>query len=350
MSWLAASVLLLSGCNVVIQNPANQSTVAVPAVAVRIVLPGLYRAGTFNARLNEADITSQFTVNAQSGTASAGLTLTPGSYVLDIAACWGPIIYFVVAPPWPVNGCSGARASFTVVQPRLVLDPPGLSIAVGQTTTPTIQAIPGPSGALTIALSVSPASTLGAPNSVTVPANSTAPVNISPVEGVGPGVATISASAPGYTAASLNVRVVPFLTALSPPSGLPGTVVAITGGGFLAPLLVQFGAAPITVTPASSTQLSVTVPQPFPPGFAAVTVTSKGQTSAALGFTVTSTPPPTCGSGTTLCNGKCVNLSNDPKNCGSCGATCPASSPKCCGGPGCWFSFGQAPFCYSAPL
>ena len=110
--WAALSILFLSGCNVVIQAPADQSTVTTPAVAVNIGLPGLYQAGTFSARLNEADITSQFTVNAQGTTAVAGLNLTPGSYMLDVAACWGLNIVFVQAPPWPLNGCSSSgRAS-----------------------------------------------------------------------------------------------------------------------------------------------------------------------------------------------------------------------------------------------
>src|SRR6059036_376505 len=115
-AWAALSILFLSGCNVVIQSPADQSTLTPPAVAVNIGLPGLYQAGTFSARLNEADITSQFTVNARSGSAAAGLNLTPGSYMLDVTACWGPSIIFVQAPPWPLNGCSSARASFAVVQ------------------------------------------------------------------------------------------------------------------------------------------------------------------------------------------------------------------------------------------
>lgn len=287
MSWLAASVLLLSGCNVVIRNPADQSTIAAPTVAVNVGLPWLYRPGTFSARLDERDVTSQFTVDAQNGTANASLTVTPGQHVLDIGACWGLNIYFVQQPPWPVQGCSGVRATFTAVQPHLVLGPPGLRVPVSQSGTATVQAVPAPSGALPVTLSSSPLSRLGTPGSATAPANSAAPVNI-PVQGVGSGLATLSASASGYTGASLNVSVPPHLTALSPASGPSGTVVTVTGAGFAAPVTVQFGTTtPITVTPTSSTQLSVTVPQ----GLAAVTtpviVTSNGQTSTPLNFTVT---------------------------------------------------------------
>src|SRR6266849_574757 len=237
--WAALSILFLSGCNVVIQAPADLATVTAPAVAVNIGLPGLYQAGTFSARLNEADITSQFTVNTQSGSAAAGLTLTPGSYMLDVSACWGLNTGFAQAPPWPLNGCSSSRASFAVVQPSLVLGPSGLALPVSQSGTATVQAIPAPGAALAIVLSASPASILLAPSAATVPANSAAPVNI-PVQGVGPGSAAISASATGYTSASLNVSVRPLITQLSPAGGPPGTAVAVTGAGFVAPVSVRF--------------------------------------------------------------------------------------------------------------
>ena len=288
--WAALSILFLSGCNVVIQSPADQSTLAPPAVAVNIGLPGLYRAGTFSARLNEADITSQFTVNAQGTTAVAGLTLNPGSYLLDVTACWGLNIVFVQAPPWPLNGCSSSRASFAVVQPRLALGPSGLALAVSQSGTATVQAIPAPGAALAIVLSASPASILGAPNTATVPANSAAPVNI-PVQGLGPGSAVISASAGGYTSASLNVSVRPLITQLSPANGPPGTTVVVTGAGFVAPVTVRFGTTVAPATPASATSVSVTVPQGLTAGAAPITVMSNAQTSAPVSFTVTSPAP-----------------------------------------------------------
>jgi len=286
----APSIALLSGCNVVIQAPADQSTLTTSAVAVNIALPGLYRTGTFSARLNEADVTSQFTVNAQGGSAVAGLTLTPGPYVLEVAACWGPDIVFVQAPPWPLNGCSSSRASFAVVQPSLALGPSGLALAVSQSGTATVQAIPAPSAALTIVLSASPASALGAPNTAIVPANSAAPVNI-PVQGVGPGSAAISASATGYTSGSLNVSVRPLITQLSPASGSPGTAITVTGAGFVAPVTVRFGTTAVPAAPVSGTQLSVTIPQGLVAGATPITVTSNSQTSAPANFTTTSPAP-----------------------------------------------------------
>ena len=40
-------------------------------------------------------------------------------------------------------------------------------------------------------------------------------------------------------------------------------------------------------------------------------------------------PPPTCTGSQTVCNDTCVDTATDPKNCGGCGKTCPAS---CCKG------------------
>jgi hypothetical protein len=46
-----------------------------------------------------------------------------------------------------------------------------------------------------------------------------------------------------------------------------------------------------------------------------------------------------CAGGTQCCNGKCVNLMNDPYNCGTCAAFCPGPYPYCdygqCGKPPC---------------
>jgi hypothetical protein len=53
--------------------------------------------------------------------------------------------------------------------------------------------------------------------------------------------------------------------------------------------------------------------------------------------------PNGCAGGTTCCGGKCVNLQNDPFNCGSCGSACAASPPYCSG-------VCQAPPCFAPTL
>src|SRR5882724_2531794 len=38
---------------------------------------------------------------------------------------------------------------------------------------------------------------------------------------------------------------------------------------------------------------------------------------------------PACGTARTCCGGKCVNLSNDPTHCGTCGVSCKGATPFC---------------------
>jgi hypothetical protein len=110
--WLAASFIFLSGCTVVIQRFSNDG-------GVLVALPYFYRAGTFSARLNNLDVTSWFTVDAQNGKASAWLFMLPRPQpdVLEVTACWEIDMIFVLPAPWPLHGCSDARATFGVLPP-----------------------------------------------------------------------------------------------------------------------------------------------------------------------------------------------------------------------------------------
>jgi hypothetical protein len=284
--WIAGFLLLLSGCNVVIKNPPDQATVLIPAVAVNVDLPPFYRAGTFGAQLNDADITSQFTVDAQNRTADANLTLIPGQYILDVTACWIININFFLQPPWPTQGCSSARAQFNRVQPSLVLAPSGLTVPVSQINSATVQAIPAPTSNLIVTLSSTPVGKLSAPAYVTVPANSATAINIQ-LQGMAPGSANLNASANGYIGATLNsIAVPPLVTQLSPTSGPVGTAVTATGAGFIAPVTAHFGTTSAPVTLTSATQLSAPVPNGLAAGATQFTVTSGGQTSSSVTFTV----------------------------------------------------------------
>ncbi|MDF1666550.1 MAG: IPT/TIG domain-containing protein, partial [Planctomycetota bacterium] len=85
----------------------------------------------------------------------------------------------------------------------------------------------------------------------------------------------------------------PSLNNLSPNSGLVGATVTINGQNFNntpGNNSVNFGGTVVTPSAASPTQLTVTVPN-LAPGAASVTVTTGGQTSNALSFTVTSPSP-----------------------------------------------------------
>lgn len=273
----AASLLFLSGCNIVVQAPADLSTVAAPAVAVNIGLPGLYRAGTFSARLNEADITSQFTINAQSGTAAAALTLTPGSYVLDVRACWGLNIYFVTAPPWPVNGCSTARGSFTVTALTLT------SIAPTSGQIGTLISLQGTGFANGMTIDIGGQTVTPGSVSPTTSATATIPNNLG-------GTVNVSVRVSGLSSGAQPFRVAPVLTSIAPSTGPVGTGITLTGTGFANGMTAIIGGQTnLPTTVSSATQATTSIPAGLT-GNVNVSVNSAQQTSGARPFAVS--PPP----------------------------------------------------------
>lgn len=85
----------------------------------------------------------------------------------------------------------------------------------------------------------------------------------------------------------------PSISTLNPSSGLVGATVVINGQNFNSTPgnnSVNFGGTLITPSNASPTQLTVTVPN-LPVGPAAVTVTTGGQSSNSVNFTVTAPSP-----------------------------------------------------------
>ena len=288
----ALGILIVSvatGCSVIIVEPKDQSVTVPASVASEITLPGMYKANTFRARLNERDVTSQYTV--ANGKATGTLTgLVAAPYVLDVDACWGLNILFVQQPQWPVSGCSSARASFSIVQPRLTLNLMPTSVTAVGSLQASVQVTPVPATAVNVTVS----SSNTAVASIQPPLTRTVAPNTASagwtVSSVGAGTATIAASAPGYTGDTASVTVKPRLTQLTPSSAAAGTSLTATGAGFVAPLTVRFGntTAP-TPTNISASQFNVTVPTGLAAGATQVTVTSNGQTSAPLAFTVS--PP-----------------------------------------------------------
>jgi endoglucanase len=86
----------------------------------------------------------------------------------------------------------------------------------------------------------------------------------------------------------------PTISSINPTSAAPGASITITGTNFSATAnanTVRFGTATGMVTAASSTSLSVTVPN-IAAGAVNVTVSVNGVTSNAVSFTVTGTPQP----------------------------------------------------------
>jgi len=284
------AALTLGGCAVTIDRPADQSTSITTSVPVRIGLPFAYVADSFKARLNEADITEQFTVDTAQKLATATLTLQPGTYRLDARACWAFNILFVMQPPWPTSGCPTATSAFQVVQPRLVLSPAQVTTTVGATTSVSLHADPAPMAPLVVALT--PPSVVSSPSTVTIPAGSTANVTIN-LQGTSPGTGAFGATANGWLGATSQVQVSPQLTSLSPTSGPPGTLLTLQGKGFVGATQVHFGTqATISASPsANGTLIQLPVPATLSPGTPLVTVVSNLQASTGINFTVTPPPP-----------------------------------------------------------
>jgi hypothetical protein len=289
---LPFALLLTAGCSIIIVEPKDQSVKVPGSVASEITLPLMYKANTFSARLNDRDVTSSYTVDTTAGKATGTLTgLTAAPYVLDVGACWGIDILFVQQSQYPTTGCSAARAAFSVVQPRLTLTVTPTTLTAPDTLNATVQASPTPATGITVTLASTNAAVATVPISVALTANS--PSSTFTVSSVGAGTATINASAPGYTGDSAMLTVKPRLTQFAPASASAGTVLTATGAGFTTPLTVRFGttqaAAPTNVT---ATRFNVTVPN-VAAGVSQVTVTSNGQTSTPLAFTVTAPTPMT---------------------------------------------------------
>lgn len=85
------------------------------------------------------------------------------------------------------------------------------------------------------------------------------------------------------------------ITAIHPASGVPGSLLTITGSAFgtaQGSSTVTFGSTPATVTAWSSGSITVTVPT-LGLGNVGVTVTVNGSSSNSISFSVTNTPPST---------------------------------------------------------
>ena len=78
----------------------------------------------------------------------------------------------------------------------------------------------------------------------------------------------------------------PAISSITPNSGEPGTVVTIAGSTFGSSPTVNFGSTAATVSSATATSISTTVPSGLAAGAVNVSVTAGGQTSNAVSFTV----------------------------------------------------------------
>ncbi|MFM7251599.1 MAG: IPT/TIG domain-containing protein, partial [Ilumatobacteraceae bacterium] len=204
-------------------------------------------------------------------TAVSPATLVPGSVRVVVTASGGASL-------------DGASDDFAFVAPVPVVS--SVSPSSGSTVGGTVVTITG-TGFLSGA-SVSFGSVAAASVSVVSPTEITA---VSPAV-LSAGTVRVVVSTSG--GASLDgvsddfafVAPVPVVSSVSPSSGstVGGTVVTITGTGFLSGASVSFGtAAGGTVTVVSPTQITAVAPATVTPGAVDVTVTTGGGTSATAG-------------------------------------------------------------------
>ncbi len=171
--------------------------------------------------------------------------------------------------------------------PGLTLTPATLNVRQSGTLTPSLRA-PAPTGGVTVTLTSGNANvaTLGAP-SVTIPAGQQTSGAVT-VSAVGPGTATLTATAPGFTDGSATLTVAlpaPTVTSFTPTSGRIGDSVTVAGTLFFQPSAVTFGGVAATSFTANSlTSITVTIPAGAATGPIAVT-TSAG-TGTSLGHFV----------------------------------------------------------------
>ncbi len=104
----------------------------------------------------------------------------------------------------------------------------------------------------------------------------------------------LAVTTPGGTstsAATFTVVVTPTITSFTPTSGAVGTVVTLTGSGYVGATKVTFNGTAATFSLASSTRITATVPSGATTGKLAVT-TRDGTAASATSFTVTPSPAP----------------------------------------------------------
>ncbi len=148
-----------------------------------------------------------------------------------------------------------------------ILLPASLTVTPGgEVTIPVVLGSPAPSGGVSITLASSnPAAATVWPVNIFVPQGSTTAVRgVTSVTGVGEGSATITASAPGYGTASVQVQV--------------------TSGGDAA-MTMSFWPGSLTVSQGTTQNLTLNLSGPAPPGLA-VSLSSSDTTVASVPPTV----------------------------------------------------------------
>ncbi len=297
-----ATALALAGCAVIIERPTNGSTVAAVSAPATVAMRSLFaRPTSFRAWVAplEGDgpvktpgawreVTNDFTLMPQGSdvVATGVLALPVGGHRLRAVACW----YLGTNPsPYIPFNCQEKQVDMQAIAAQLAIVSPVLSLAAGGTATVSVTAMPPPGKDIVVTV----ASPLSSGVTLTIPIDTAGAVTSAPITATTAGASTLTASAAvPYGAASAPITVRPVLSSLTPTSGTPATQVTVTGAGFVAPMTVRFGTAPVATTPTSATQARAAVPSGLAAGTVQVTVQSANQTgSASLPFMVLAPPP-----------------------------------------------------------
>ena len=280
MSSAPATVTITATSNSITLSPSPLNLANVPGT-LTITLPSNAGAGGQVVNLAVLDTTvatapQSVTIPANSFSTTA--TITPvkqgSTFLLASAAGFKPV-----------------EITINVAQPSLSITLDAMTIGVSKTATGTITLSgPAPPGGVNVTLSVNNPGIVTIPGNVNIASGTTGTFTVT---GAGPGVATITAAAAGYTGGSVGITV-----------GLLGAITLqnnlTVGAGQTLPFGVSLvSAAPIngvtvTLTSGDTTKLTVT-PSVFIPGGqtspttpAQVTGVSSGSatiTASAIGFT-----------------------------------------------------------------
>jgi hypothetical protein len=228
---------------------------------------------------------------------TTNLSVNPGGTQLTATvtivatATLGSRVVTVTTPEGTSDTTATSGNTFTV-RGQITLVPDFLSLVEGQSGGLTVQlSAPAPTGGLTVSLESAAPGIATVPASVTVAAGATtAPATVT---GVFQGTTNITASASGFAQGMSVVTVlapVPTISSFNPSSGKVGTIVVISGTGFrLTPTAntVRFTGpnstwVAATVSAASATSLTVTVPSGAVTG--PLQVMTSGGTATSAGY------------------------------------------------------------------
>ena len=209
------------------------------------------------------------------------------------------------------TGFTSATGTVTVPAPTLSFSDAPLTINAGAQGTLTLKLTGGqaPAGGLAITLSSSNPAAVTVPGSVTFPAGM-ASVVITPVTGVAPGSAVITASAPNIAAAIGSVSVVsavsPLILPIVVPSASVGqnlqtsitiSLVSLTSCSPPSPTCAPAGPGGALVVVDMVTHQPIISPVPAPTGGLLVSVTSSDPSKLLIAGAATCPgPPAVCGS------------------------------------------------------